>query len=332
LAAIALDKTWVVNYFYNPSVVTAADNARTTVVQVKDAMKANGWAVASSSDGTTPGTGAADYWTDYTKIVCGTGDHSWIVLTNSHISANFSVCIEFKHATYTNANFYCCTGGYNVDGTKSVRPTVLAGTEVTLCTTTTTWVDPADANYFNAAVYSSTDGECTRVYFGTSNAYITWCTAWIFDKPKNPPSWFTTPYIACVSYQCPLLYTYWCETGVSTGMVKTNIGATQINLKFGSLGLTGALGNLVGHRGQDYGGSFIFSPAYLCSITAAAPGIYGEMYDLYWTTGSFCYREDGTTTGVAKFPGCLPSAARASGFQLMWQMAQGNDGVGRGLI
>ena len=332
MAAIALDKTWVVNYFYNPNVATAADNARTLFVQVKNAMKLNGWAVSSSSDGTTPGTGAADYWTDYTKIVCGTGDHSWIVLTNSNISTNFSVCIEFKHAQYTNANFYCCTGGYNVNGTKSVRPTVLSGTEVTLATTAALWIDVAVNTTFNAVMYSSTDGECTRVYFGSGSDYEYNCSFWIFDKPKNPPTWFTTPYVASVAYECPLLYNYWCETGVNTGLLKTNQGVATANLKFGSLGLAGAIGNLPGHRGQDYGGSFIFSPVYLCSITNSLPGILGEMYDLYWTSGSFCYREDTATAGMAKSIGCLPSVGGNCGFQLLWGMAQGNDGIGRGLI
>jgi hypothetical protein len=316
---LSLDKTWVVSEY----VINNNSDANITnglLVGIKNLFKAHGWSVASCSDGvTTPIVPATDYWIDYTNIINNTGSHSWVVLTNSNISANFAFCIDCNVTSsgYQYHNFYCCTSGYNTDGTISARPTVAGGGyEVTLLASSSVWHYSEVNRDSKAILFNSSDYKCYRLFISGS-AYN---SIWIFDVPKDPPGWWTIPYVASISLAkslCPAYSTY-CLTTTTT--MKSDLASSVVNFGLGSIGnSTGAHGSTNVGRKQDFDGYFVMSPTYLISNTTARPGIYGTLYDLYWTSIGF-------ELALPKSSGFLATEEYDRGLIVFGSFAQGNDG------
>jgi hypothetical protein len=319
---LSLDKTWVVSQsVVNTSTVAIAAN--TMLVAIKDLLKANGWAVASSSDGVT-NFGASDYWTDYTKITNATGNHSWIVLTNSNINNTgnyFSLCIDCNvtSAGYAYHNFYCCSSGYNVDGTLSAKPTIYSGGyEVTLLTSSSIWHAGTAGTDSKAILFRSSDYKSYRLFISSSPIYNICC--WIFDVPKDPPSWWTIPYVASIAAYSVPQCNYANSCSVSVAQIKSDHNSATINFGLGSIGnATGAYGSIDIGKRPDFDGYLVMSPTYLISNTTARPGIYGTLYDLYWTSIIF-------ESALPKGSGFLATAGSNKGLMVIGSWAQGSDG------
>ena len=98
MAGMALEKTWVVSE-YTADLGTSALNCAMALFQVKEAMKAHGWTVSTSRDGVAGGSVTGDNWIDAGDVVwAASSNHSWIVMTNAAISANFAICIDCLYA------------------------------------------------------------------------------------------------------------------------------------------------------------------------------------------------------------------------------------------
>ena len=316
---LSLDKTWVVSqYVINNSSVANSING--LLVGIKDLFKAGGWSVASCSDGVTTIVPATDYWVDYTDIVNSTGSHSWIVLTNSNISTNFAFCIDCNVTTsgYQYHNFYCCTSGYNTDGTLTTRPTVVGGGyEVTLLSNSNIWAGTNASVDCKAVLFSSSDHKCYRLFVSTSSNN----SIWIFDVPKNPPAWWTIPYVASVSATTATGPTYATYCVTTSTIIKSDLASSVINFGLGSIGTgTGTYGGTYIGRKQDLDGYFVMSPTYLISNTTSRPGIYGTLYDLYWTSIGF-------ESALPKSSGFLATSGSNRGLIVFGSFAQGNDGA-----
>ena len=74
-------------------------------------MKSHNWThFASSNRSTTSTDPGTDLWVTRSNVVHATGAHSWIVLKNTSISANFQICIDMNAA---NAYYMSCAVSYN---------------------------------------------------------------------------------------------------------------------------------------------------------------------------------------------------------------------------
>ena len=311
MAGMALEKTWVVSE-YTADLGTSALNCAMALFQVKEAMKAHGWTVSTSSDGVAGGSVTGDNWIDAGDVVwAASSNHSWIVMTNAAISANFAICIDCLYAEKTSISVYCTSAGYNGDGTKSSRPTAVSN-EVTLragayCTSVTTPM--------SFMCFTSTDYQCTRICL----LYGTYTCLWIFDVPKQPPSWWTTPYVAFVQASSKILDMTTLSSATDMG-VRGRLSATTFNISFGGVGgASGLIGSLYFGYGCSYAGGFPLCNVSLISLSSAVPGFLGYLYDMYWTSIAFAVT-------YPKPIGYLPSAASTKGFIMLGQLAVGNDG------
>jgi hypothetical protein len=313
---LSLDKTWVVSKYSVDSGVVIT-NTNSLLVGIKDLFKAHGWAVASSSDGAT--ADEYDHWVDNGDIVNATGNHSWIVLTNSNISTNFAFCIDCNVTTtgHQYHNFYCCTSGYNTNGTISTRPTIVSGYEVTLLASTSIWHTASTTTVSKAMLFSSSDNKSYRLFLSGS----TGGSIWVFDVPKDPVTWWTIPYVASVAIHSVTSPSYasYCST-TPTAIIKSDLDSATISFGLASIGNTGgAYGAVNIGSKQDLNGEFIISPTYLVSNTTTRPGIYGTLYDLYWTSIGF-------ESCIPKSAGFLATDGYDYGLIIFGSLLQGNDG------
>lgn len=164
------------------------------------------WTVSRSSDSSSVAN--SDLWTDRTKLVHADSStaHSWIVLNNSAISANFRMCLDYcgggggagnYHKMYPgNEGANPATSGFGglyatgvplstfTDGTITDR--ARGSSEIQLYNRRSAgqlWMGRTGT--FQAVVHAfrSTDGQCTRVVYYTGGA----CVGFLFvDVPQYP--------------------------------------------------------------------------------------------------------------------------------------------------
>ena len=312
--SIVLEKTWLTSTYY--SSVSTNSNAN-FIIGIKNMLKSAGWEFVSGSDSVSvinaPGT---DPWIDYTDIVVSaTVAHSWIVLKNTNISANFSICLDFKTSALSSISAYCTTAGYQSDGTTSDRPSVNIGGYENNLINNDTWVNGAAGSRKSLIIYSS-DYKCYRIF--NSSGASGYNNQWFFEVPKSPSSWFTVPYLASITtYNSIVTYANSCVTSVTK--FKTDLNSASVNVGFGCIGLESAFGVLDVGIKEDFNGNFILSPIFLISLNSSYPGIYGELYDMYWTSQGF-------ETTFPYVGGFLKTSASDRGLIVFGPMAFGNDG------
>jgi hypothetical protein len=315
---IVLEKTWGCEIAYTSSTTAALTNKK-FMVSIKNILKLHGWVVAQSCDSVSVAIGDLnDNWIDegdITNAAPGSA-HSWIVLKNSNISTNFSLCIDFSSAAGASyVGFYCTTAGYQENGTTAAKPTVnVGGYENTLQANTLQWTGTVATEKQVMLLYSS-DYKCYRFFLdhvGSSQSQ------WFIEVPKNPPSWFTNPYMASITTNTLYVdYVASCVTTVTR--YKTDVNSAPVTLGFGSVGMTGALGNTIYGYRQDVNGNFLLSPIYLISTTSSYPGIYGELYDMYWT--SYLFERSFPYVG-----GFFKTSTSSKGLIVFSSVAYGNNG------
>lgn len=269
---------------------------RQTLLGIKNALTGFGsapWVAQTSSDGVTA-TFAGDRWVDEQDLVWRDDDipannFSWIVLRQTGISTKFEVLITCEENSTgsdgAEIGVWVAQSGFNtadggLDGTLTSRPEA-SDERLILASTGGNWGAGSNGGEFSYRyhVMQSTDGECTRVvlFLGGVNTGF-----WIFDKPRNPKTTWTDPYVASINgnndvstNQC----TYAKYHDVAGGLGAFN--GTDTTMYFSGEGFgTNASGENL--SADQLGGTFIASGMGLSSLTSTFEGRNGELYDLWW--------------------------------------------------
>lgn len=296
----SLSKTWV----YTAGAVSTLnrtrlangvllDDSRAILRDIKNMMVNNDaatkWTVRYSCDGTTAGTAGdgVDRWDADSKLVWGTGAHSWIVLRNTGIAATFEIVIDLNVASSgATINVIASTAAFT-GGTTNARPTATA--ECALGPTPITWLAGA-AGSFSYNLAMSNDGECTR-FFAFAHAVSVSSPApvalWIIDKPQGPVSGWTDPYIGMVrggsiGTAMPT-YQNLVNATPSTNILRGRHGSTNFDANF----TTEIYGTSTIHLGErlllpnDMSGEWAFVPCGFSSETTGARGRHGNLFDMW---------------------------------------------------
>lgn len=129
---------------------------------------------------------------DPTKLVWAAAgvNHSWIVLKQTGIDTNFSICIDLSNAASENITLVVAFTGFNADGTATARPTPISGQTLI---SNTVWGGSSSVapTVFNAE--KSTDGKGFRFWSFRSASCIQF---WNFEVPDPVVPNFTTPSVA----------------------------------------------------------------------------------------------------------------------------------------
>ena len=297
---ISLDKTWnVVSCVVDSSIYTVvADQNKRALYLLKEAFVTAGWVVTQSSDGTNVGSSGnlpADRWTDYSKLIWAINPtaHSWVVLKNTAIGTNFSVCLDcnFGSGSTQIITVTATYGGYQA-GTIQNRPVVNTGCVEHTFSSITSNTSGVSNNHGYAVIYSS-DGTCIRVfssYDGTGVNYTTYSGfAMLFEKLKNPTSLLSYNYVAIVSSSASSLLAYGfsysnlCTATTTTVRTERNNIGIYSSIATLGIGTDGALGNSTsGKYSSDYDGYFMLTECYAVSNSTAYPGVLGQFYDMYF--------------------------------------------------
>ncbi len=208
MALPTLNKTWIVS----PNNISAGSAVVLTANQnlmylIKNLFKSPGtWTVWGSNDGGGAGHfgngDAIDRWDATTKLIWAAAgsNHSWIVLSQSGLGGNASVCIDCSNVnSYSyyinmwcspNAGFGVANGG--TDGTATAAPTASDQFLVLNAGSILPWGGTAaTTNTRNLVSFmQSTDGQCTRLAIFRKGGVA---GLWILDKAKNPISQWTYP-------------------------------------------------------------------------------------------------------------------------------------------
>lgn len=293
--AITADKTWQFDLDnYVPADTTtnaglAFFDKRSLLLGIKDALtgfSSMPWTVTSSSDSST--TAASDLWVDEDDLVWRDDDtsnvFSWIILRQTGISTTFELLLtcEEDNTSSDGAQIGAWTAqaGFT-GGTTTARPTATDERIIRDSTADGYWGSGNAASYdFMFHVWQSDDGECTRVVIfinGIDTGF------WLFDKPNNPVSGWTNPYIAVISgdnsvtiSQCT--YAKFYDAANVRGCFNTNPVTSYFSGEgFGSA----AVGELMTVP-NDFDDTFGAGGMGLQSLSATFTGRMGDVYDLLW--------------------------------------------------
>ena len=307
MALPTLTKTWefdtnvtVFNDIARGSAQAHADK-RGLLLAIKNAMIDNGstrgfttpWEVRGSSDSSTssllavgaggPGT---DRWIDIDDLIWHTSDggaRSWVVLRQTGISATFELLIDCRQGS-TNDDGGEIRGivsqaGFT-GGSTTARPTATDERSLVELVTWGAGSQASDTAPYTMHFMISSDGECTRLVTLNTNAVL--IGFWLLDKPKNPKSAWTTPYVARIfgnGLSEALTYPLWFDTP----NMRTLFGTLDVSFYcsgegYASLGFGEAL-----DEENQLDGSTWFGDIGLVSEVPSFRGRQGELFDLYWT-------------------------------------------------
>jgi hypothetical protein len=176
---------------------------------------------------------------------------------------------------------------------------------------------------------TSSDGKCTRVFWQVDGYTVAF---WNFEVPKDPPSWFTTPFVAgvaCSSGAAVDVLSYDYMSSSSTGYLKSVVGGSAVSFALPSLGVhtTNYLVTGAGFT-APYSGDWFIHPCMLASITASYAGLYGYLYDSYWGPCSITYN----LGLLEKSPKYLNTVGLNSGLMSMGFIFFGSDGNKHGRL
>lgn len=267
-------KTWnaIVKSVYNSNVDIGN---RMALYEIKAALITGdgAWTVVGSSDSVNASMDGTDRWTDYTKIVYSTGAHSWIVLEQSGLAGGFQIVIDCNQANTSTEKLtlYVSQGGNFANGDISNRPTAPADEQVVL--SGSEWGGSSSNFAHGVNVLKTSDGSCTRVAltYGSVVRYV-----WFFDTPKNPASWWASPYLVAVKK--PDRGTLFSAAGFKTRIDGANVNLYLSGETYTSLLLTDSSFFEV----PDYGGEWLILPMGVVSSDATRKGRIGECFDLWW--------------------------------------------------
>jgi hypothetical protein len=272
-----------VNVAYAALGTTVADYRR-LLRGIKNSLKgfaSNAWTVVGSSNGTTAGLDASDRWAADTDLVQANSasPHSWIVLKQAQISANYQICIDINSTQpHLGSVIWSPAAGFT-GGTTSARPTA---TDEQVLQTVTAWCGGSSSTQsFRIHAMQSSDGQITRIVGYINNVPLLF---WKFDKPANPVSGWTTPATCSVkggtnlTDNVMLVNTY---TNGSPPPVKGRV-STAMDLYMTCEGYKNLPLNSAQSVPNDLDGTYPILPIGLASETSLHRGRHGTIFDLYF--------------------------------------------------
>jgi hypothetical protein len=299
MASPSLSKTWIRRgTTSNIKGTDALSNGQKVIFEISSALSDSGWTCSGSSNSSTSGMDGSNRWATYTNLVWGTGAHSWIVRRQTAITSKFEICFDLVSNTTCstitivispNNGFGTANGGTN--GSTSARPTA---TDEIVVVNNTTWADDI-GSFFNTSGYyinavCSDTLDCTRIFITTSYTYPTQTVmAFFLEKPQNPISSWTNQWIAGITSSL--------SPGVSVLNNRYNtydslffkptttspVGKLFMAVPFtGSQGLYNAYYSISPNTNK-ISGNYTIYPIALISDTVGTNGMWGGVYDLYFT-------------------------------------------------
>lgn len=275
MALPALVKTWQHNVNNSSAAQgSAATDNRRMLRLIKDALigfGTNPWTVQRSCDSITVNT-SGDEWLADGDLVGGAGAHSWIVLRQTGLAANFEVCFDLNSAGVQTATIAVSPSAGFTGGTTSARPT--ATDEIVLISTATFTANAADVA-IRWSVSQSSDGQSTRIWWAAAGAV---CGFMIFDKPGSPTSGWSNPSAS------------WAMTGVPTA---ANLFGTNGRMRSGSTngnvcalveGYTTALApadTVFGNIANEIDSAWPMYPLGIACTTSGIRGRHGNLIDAW---------------------------------------------------
>lgn len=298
MALPTVTKTWQynVNQMMRTSTGTAAarylaDN-RALLLAIKNGLigfASSPWTVWGSSDGVGNfgNNDANDRWAAAANLIwanAGT-NHSWIVLKQTNIAANYQICIDliptlvYDRATIAvsmTAGFGAAGGGVN--GSATARPT--ATDEIVLQAASTFHQLSAGAA-FDAVLHmmQSSDGQVTRFLAYNSAGTMGFYAG--FEKPQNPVTGWTVPAVACWS-RVP--FTYANFNDVATGYYTYQIASSGLYCTSEAYINTMVGENRAGINDISPSEFFLSDIGLACEATAGGNrrGRHGKLFDAWW--------------------------------------------------
>lgn len=284
MALPALAKTWQhsVNNS-SPAQGSAATDNRRMLRLIKDALVgfgSNPWTVQGSCNGAggagsfSQPPGGTDKWLTDADLVGNTAgsNHSWIVLRQTGIAANFELCIDLAASTANACTIVVSPAAGFTGGSATARPT--ATDEIVLISTTTFTANSADVA-IRWSVSQSTDGQCTRIWWAAAGAVCGWM---LFDKPGNPTSGWSNPSAS------------WAMTGVPTAANlfgsngRMRSGSTNGNVCMLVEGYTTNLGpndTVFGNIANEIDSAWPMYPLGFACVTTGVRGRHGSLVDAW---------------------------------------------------
>jgi len=306
MALPTLEKTWQFDVNITVGGFGNSDSdGKDFLLKVKNALigfASGHWTVTSSSNGSsTPDL--SDLWVVKEDIREGSGNHAWIVLTNSATGAQ--VCIDCI-ASYPEGSYiyHSPGGGYATTGlSTATRPTPPAD-ESLLATST-----GASGGSWSGKLHvmMSDDGKCTRVVTCRSN-YVT--GFWLFDEAGLPGTNWSPANIALAvnstSSSDQPTYAKLNDNAAAKSYLGGEFTAYLTSEAYGS----SMLGQAVGTVADDQSGGWIMCPIGLASASTGNKGRKGILHDIWWgsntrSTGD-TYPSDGSYQFVQFYDLILP--------------------------
>jgi hypothetical protein len=283
MALPTIEKTWQFKpNIMIPSTGDESTNIKTMILALKNALTtfgSNPWVVTGSSNKTTAGMDGVDRWNTIADIqyAAAGSAHSWIVLKQTGIFSNFEICIDFGYAYNTKYfGFVIGLSGFTGGSTLN-RPT--ATTQIVLDNNNDYWYPNVTDNIV-LQIMQSTDGECTRIVYLTQRIPGLF---WLFDKPKNPVSGWTNPFIVAfrtgisgLSTQCRL------DTYNDNAILTSYMNSVTSKLYLATEGFGSATTLENFSSINQISNEYDIYPISLVSETTGAKGRHGQIYDLWF--------------------------------------------------
>jgi hypothetical protein len=275
----------------NQSIASAGTttDAKFLIRTMKDKFKGaalGAWTVVSSSNAVTANT--SDHWNANADIVGAAAGvaHSWIVIKQTGIAANFQVLIDITNVSVNQADFYVSPAVGFTGGTTTNAPT--ASDSSKLFTGITWWNGVSAGNLvYNSDV--STDGTVSRFFVFNANKVAGYFS---FSAPQNPVSGWTAPFAMmlfsangadCLTYNAVNASAPTNMAIRATPVVGPNptVGLCTVS----SEGVAGGTTNTIGQLelvANDASGDFPLVTCGITSVTVGARGRHGNIFDLWW--------------------------------------------------
>jgi hypothetical protein len=237
------------------------------------------WVVVGSSDGSAAGMDAVDRWTDRTKVVMGTGNHSWVVVQQPALGSApgyLQVCIDFNSATTTTLSVVFSRAAGFTGGSISARPT--ATDQVVIAEAANLFFGDTASSSCGINCLKSTDGKVTRLFRSVNGTLVsTYRYYWFMEQLNHVETYWPSD---CVVGVCAMSISgvaanshIFTQQGSSHAGRMTWEGYTSYQLSYAT-GISGMLR-------PDYGGAWPAFPCGLLVDTGVNKGKIGDFFDLW---------------------------------------------------
>lgn len=245
------------------------------------------WTVVSSSNSLV--ANSSDNWNSVADIVFNTegGIHSWIILKNTALGANWQILLNCANGAFGNANgdrgyFHCSPSGAFAGGTTSVSPS--AGDQYKLQQTDYWSGSSASPFGFTAHGAKSTDGHCTRIFVCVGGAFT---TGLIIDKMQFPIAELTNPVYAFTyangAITSAITHTF--LFNVANGRGRHSTTNMNLQLTVEAVG-TSWLGTLAPYI-NEINSAYPLPPLGVYATTTGVRGRHGSLADIWMGTNAF---------------------------------------------